>query len=521
MASENYDYWTAHLGIERDAWPNVFWGENLTLSGVNEDRLRIGDRLSIGGTAVFEVTSPRIPCFKLSWRLGQPESFLSELVQSGRTGFYLRVTSPGPVGAGDPVAVESAHPDNITVADLSRLLHDASASVDRLREILSLPGLGRQAREMLSLRITHLTDGARVRRGRWSGWRRFRVVESRAETPEDRSFILQPVDREPIAEYRAGQFLQVRVPTTDGPLITRPWSLSDYAEGGNSYRVTIRHALGGQGSSHMHTRVRAGDELDVRSPSGAFVLDRSTPFRVILISAGIGITPLLSMLKAHAARVDASPLAWIHSCRNGSTYALRAEVEQVLRDQPHFRSLTLFTAPRPGELRGSDYDETGRLTSQRLTTFLGDAYRCSPFGRDIELPSQAGSFYICGPQQFEHDVRAALLAWGAEAASIHSECFTPAGTQIAPSRSSCTVRFARSRRSVEWNSEDGLSLLELAEAQGLDPPSSCRIGSCQTCECALLVGEVVYERTPAIPVAPGHVLICCARPNAEIVEIDV
>ena len=519
--SENYDYWTAHLRIRRDAWPDAFWGENLTLSGVSEHRLRIGDRLRIGPNAVFDVTSPRIPCFKLSWRLGQPESFLSVLTQSGRTGFYLKVTNPGRVGSGDTVVVESPYPDNITVADLSRLLHDTTASIEQLRATLSMNGLGRQAREMLSHRITHLTDGARVRRGRWTGWRRFRVTETRAESAEIRSFVLQPTDHQPIADYRAGQFLQIRLPREDGPPITRPWSLSDYAEGGSSYRVTIRHAPGGQGSSHMHTHVHEGVELDVRSPSGAFVLDRSTVFRVTLISAGIGITPLLSMLKAHAARADAPPLAWIHSSRNGATYALRPEVDRILGDHPNFSSLTLFTDPRPQDLHGRDYDQSGRLSPERLTTFLGATYRLSPFGRDIELPSQAGAFYICGPPGFERDVRAALLGWGAEPASIHSEHFTPAGGSTAPSRASCTVRFTRTRRSAQWNAEDDLSILELAEAHGLDPPSSCRIGSCHTCECTLLAGEVVYQRTPEVPAAPGRVLICCARPDAELVEIDL
>ena len=520
-ASENYDYWAAHLGIARDAWPYAFWGENLTLSGVTEHQLRIGDRLTVGESARFEVTSPRIPCFKLSWRLGQPEAFLRELVQSGRTGFYLKVLTAGRVGTGDAVAIESSTADNITVADLSRLLHDPSASVDQLRTILLMPGLGRQAREMISLRITHLTDGARVRRGRWTGWRRFRVAQIQAETAEARSFILQPASPGPLAEYRAGQFLQIRLPATDGVPITRPWSLSDYAEGASSYRVTIRHAPDGQGSSHMHQRVRVGDELDVRSPSGSFVLDRSTVFRVTLISAGIGITPLLSMLKAHAARSDAPPLAWVHSCRNGAAHALRGEVEELMRSHSNFRSLTMFTAPTAEDLRGRDYDDSGRLTGERLAAFLGETYRCQPFGRDIELPAQAGSFYICGPKGFEHDVRSALLAWGVEATAIHSEQFTPAGARSAPTRSSCLVRFSRTGRSVEWRSEDDLSLLELAEAQGLDPPSSCRIGSCHTCDCALLGGKVLYERTPEVPAAPGRVLICCARPDAEVVEIDL
>jgi uncharacterized protein len=520
--SENYDHWARELGVPRDSWPYAYWGENLTISGVDEHQLRIGDRLAIGKSAIFEVTSPRIPCFKLSWRLGQPDSFLNRLIQSGLTGFYLRVRIPGDVMAGDPVVVESDHTDNVTVADLSQLLHNPTVDVERLRRVLATPGLGHQATGMLSHRIVHLTDGARVRRGRWAGWRRFQVADARAETADVRSYLLRSVDDEPIAEYRAGQFLSIRFTTTGGHLISRPWSLSDYEEGGRSYRLTIRHSIDGWGSGHMHTRVRVGDELEVRSPAGSFVLDRSTLFRVTLISAGIGITPLVSMLKAHACRTDMSPLVWIHSTRNASAYALRGDVDRLLRANPSFRSLVLYTVPRPEDRVGVDYHQQGRLTPERLTSFLGESYRCSPFGRDIELPSQTGLFYICGPTAFERDIRAALLAWGVDPLSIHSEHFTPAGAPAAASiQSTCTVKFVRSRKEAVWTHDNDLSLLELAEANGLEPPSSCRVGSCHTCENTLLAGNVTYDRAPEVPPAPGRVLICCARPNTDVVELDL
>ncbi len=347
--SENYDYWTAHLGVDRDAWPDAFWGENLTLSGVREHLLRIGDRLRIGKNAVFEVTSPRIPCFKLSWRLGQPESFLNELTLSGRPGFSLKVTNPGRVGSGDAIVTECAHPDNITVADLSRLLHDPSASVDRLRAVLAMNGLGRQAREMLSHRITHLTDGARVRRGRWTGWRRFRVAETRAETAEVRSFVLQPTDDEPIADYRAGQFLQIRLPAGDGAPITRPWSLSDYAEGGRFLSSDRTPCPGRPGKFFAHAHPRS-------SGSGARC---SLPLRRSSFSRskhGLSRNPDLCRHRhhpasqhaeaAHAARADAPPLAWIHSSRNGST-RMRCDPRSIgsLEDHPNFSSLDAIHRP--------------------------------------------------------------------------------------------------------------------------------------------------------------------------------
>lgn len=520
--SENYDYWARQLGVPRQAWPYAYWGENLTISGVNEHELRIGDRLSIGSSAVFEVSSPRIPCFKLSWRLGQPDSFLRALIQSGLTGFYLRVLTPGDVSADDAVFVESPYPDSITVADLSRLLHEPGADIDLLRRALATPGIGQQAIGMLSHRIVHLTDGARTRVGRWAGWRRFKVTDVIAETSEIRSFMLRPSDGAPLAGYRAGQFVSVRFDTSDGCAVTRTWSLSDYDEGGHTYRLTIRRAVEGLGSSHMHERVRTGDELELRSPAGAFTLDRSTVFRVTLLSAGIGITPLLSMLKAHAARHDASPLVWIHSTRNSATYPLRGQIDRLLQAHAGFRSHVFYTAPRPEDRLGVDYDQAGRLSTERLTSILGATYRCRPFGRDIELPSQEGHFYICGPSAFECDIRAALIAWGVKPNYIQSEHFSATGAQQRTSKAlTSTVKFKRTAKEAVWACDSDLTLLEFAEANGLSPDSSCRAGSCHTCQTVLLAGEVTYDPVPSVPPTQGHALICCARPASDVVELDL
>src|SRR5882757_144294 len=519
--SENYDFWTRELGVAREAWPPCFWGENLTLSGLNEHTLRIGDRLAIGATAILEVTSPRIPCIKLSWRLGQPESFLRTLVNSGLTGFYLRVLNPGEISAGDPMTLESPYPDNITVAELSRLLHDDSIDVERLQRTLATPGLGDQASSMLRHRITHLTDGARCQQGRWQGWRPFIVSDIVDEAADVRSFTLRPKDGEALAQYRAGQFLAVRLQTSAGRQVTRTWSLSDYDEKATAYRLTIRRAPNGQGSTHLHDFVKVGDTLDVRSPAGAFALDRSTVFRVVLISAGIGVTPLLAMLKAHVARKDVSPLLWIHTTRHGGTHTLRTEVDPIVRDNAQFRSHVVYTAPRPEDRAGVDYDSAGRLTPEQISRLLGANYSCRPFGRGIELPSQAGLFYVCGPEEFERSVRGTLTALGVANAAIYSEGFGRGFVDRVSAVSSSEVRFRRSGITARWQSDGGLSLLEIAEQQGLTPPSSCRAGSCLTCETALIAGKLIYSPQPMCEPGKGRVLICCARPGSAVVELDL
>jgi uncharacterized protein len=519
--AENYDYWTSELGVARAAWPDCFWGENLMVSGLSENALRIGDRLHIGPTAVLEVTSPRIPCFKLAWRLGQPDTFLRTLVESGRTGFYMRVRVPGKISAGAPIVVNPADQGSIAVADLSRLLHDDTAAVDSLRLALTTPGLGSQASAMLRNRITQLDDGIRCRRGRWQGWRPFVVADIAAESAEVRSFTLRPQDGGEVAQYRAGQFLAVRLRDRNGTHMSRAWSISDYSEEERTYRLTIRRAPDGRGSMHMHDAIKIGHTLDVRTPAGAFVLDRSTVFRIALISAGIGVTPMLSMLKAHAARNNAPPLLWIHSTRNGTTHVLREEAQRVIRANPQFKSHIAYTSPGPAKRAGLDFDEPGRLTPERLATLVGPTYRCQPFGRDIELPGTAGLFYICGAEAFENDVRSALLALGVDAAAIYSESFGRGVIDDSGAIEECEVRFARSLRTVTWRREMDLSLLELAEQHGLMPDASCRAGSCHTCETGIIAGKVRYELQPPVSPSSGRVLICCGRPASARLELDL
>jgi len=519
-ATETYDYWTAALGIARGSWPNSYWGENLTVVGIDESQLRIGDRLRIGAQAVLEVTSPRIPCFKLAWRLGQLEPFLRTLVQSGHTGFYLRVLVPGMVSAGDRITVERAHPDNVTVAELSRLLHDESAEIDRLRRALVTPGLGNQASSMLRNRVTHLTDRLRSHTGKWPGWRDFVVTEVAKHNAEICSFTLCPTDGEVLPEPVAGQFLTLCLRMPDGREVIRPWSISDYSDHARSYRVTVRRNPRGTGSRYLHS-TKVGDVLQARSPAGGFVLDRGAVYRVVLISAGIGLTPLLSMLKAHAAREQPPPLMWIHTARNGATHALRAEVECVVRSRTQFRSYVAYSAPRDEDHRGVDYDHSGRIPAERYIEILAPPYACSPFGREIELPGYASMFYICGPAAFEESVRGALTQFGVTPASIFSESFGRARYEQSVDVRECIVHFTKSNRTVTWGGKSGDSLLELAERHGLTPPSNCRAGTCGTCGTAMTLGQISYSLKPTIEPAPGHVLICCAKPSSAHLELDL
>jgi uncharacterized protein len=162
FSAEHYDYWARSFGVARAAWDWCWWGENMTLAGIDENQLRIGDTVRIGD-ATFEVTSPRIPCFKLSWRLGQADAVLPQLMQTGWLGFHMKVTRGGAVAVGDEVEIVSPSDTGITVGDLSRLLADASTTdVARLKDVLASPALGPQAAGMIRQRITSIEDRARL-----------------------------------------------------------------------------------------------------------------------------------------------------------------------------------------------------------------------------------------------------------------------------------------------------------------------------------------------------------------------
>jgi uncharacterized protein len=521
--AEHYDMWSQRLGVERAAWGNCHWGENLMLAGMPlEDNLHIGDRFRIG-EALLEVTSPRIPCFKLSWRLGQPESFLGDLIKSGRMGCYFRVIDAGAIGPSDTVTRESCAPSAITVMGLSNLLHDPNITdLDVLRRTLATPGLGGQASEMIRKRLNALTDGQLPSRNRWQGWRRFSVTNVKDTARGIKSFHIAPLDGGPIGGYRAGQFLTVRLPERAGSLI-RSWSISDYDQEGGSYRLSIKREPNGVASTFMHDRLAVGDILDVRPPSGRFMLDRSGFLRTVMISAGIGVTPLVAMLKAHAERgAEAPPLLWVHAARSGEEHAFSDEVEAALAALPNAVRRIFYSLPGDADLAKLRHDRTGRFRADAIAELLSETYKLAPFGRELELTGDNSDFYLCGPHSFEEMVKQGLTACGVNPALIRSESFRPSGQprDAIPTPEEASVKFVRSGKCVTWRSDDDLTILELAEKAGIAIENSCRLGTCGSCEIGIARGKVGYVAKPAADPAPGRILACCTQPLTSVVELD-
>lgn len=355
------------------------------------------------------------------------------------------------------------------------------------------------------------------------------MVERVAESAGVVSLRLAAADGTPLPAASPGQFLTVRLHPLDGrPDVTRTYSLSG-RPGAADYRISVKREPHGVAGELVHAGTAVGATLEVAAPRGTFTLEPGDR-PVLLISAGIGVTPLLAMLHALADAAPSGGLAgsagsaggsarqvwWLHGARDGGEHPFAVEAAALLARLPDTRVAICFSAPSPGDRVGADYTRRGRLSADVLA--------------DLHLPADADA-YVCGPASFMADVRGALIASGLAAGRIRSEAFGagPALTPgivaeggraphppSGPSGTGPAVTFARSGLTVNWRPAD-TALLDLAEACDVPVRWSCRTGVCHNCETALLDGAVAYAPPPLDPPATGNVLLCCAAPSSDVV----
>ena len=519
---ESYCYWQDRLG-RRDLVHGQF-GENFTVEGLPDDEVCIGDRYRIG-TALFEVTQPRTTCYRVGIRMDEPQ-MAALLTSSGRPGFYFRVLEEGEVSAGDPIHRVSQGPQRMTVAEINALLYFSHHPREQLARALRIPALSpgwRWSFEALA-RSQDANSGATGNAGlvpqaaaqtAAPGFRPLRVARIDHECVDVISLTLQPTDGRRLTTPLAGQFVVLRLRTRQdvAPLV-RSYSLSGPASD-EQYRVSVKVEPNGAAGTYLSTSVRAGDVLDVSDPRGSFTLQPGGG-PIVLLSAGIGATPVLAMLHALAASATSREVWWLHGARNRKAHSFATEARQLLGTLPRAHSRVWYSQPAPDDLEGSDYDATGRIGVEAL----------EPLG----VPRD-GDFYLCGPSSFLGDLTQGLSAWGAPADRIHSEVFS-GGPALTPGVAATPLRaphqpdgapgagplvsFARSGIAVRWRPEDR-SVLELAEACDVPVRWSCRTGVCHNCESGLVSGSVDYQPDPLDPPAEGNVLICCARPRDDVV----
>jgi ferredoxin-NADP reductase/MOSC domain-containing protein YiiM/ferredoxin len=514
---DSYRYWERELG-RSDFVPGQF-GENFTVAGLGDDEVCIGDRYQIG-TAIFEVTQPRVTCYRVGIRMNDPR-IPALLVSHRRPGFYFRVLQEGEVQAGDEIIKLAPGAEKMTVAEVDGLLYLPGHQRQQLLRALRIPALspGWQAsfRALLAGEPGSGNTGlvATSPPPAWTGFRQLKITGMRRESDSVISIGVEDPSGRPLPPARPGQYLTVRLrPDTQERSVLRNYSLSG-EPGADSYRIAVKREHDGVASVYLHTRVAVGDLLEVAAPRGTFILDQ-TNVPVLLISAGIGATPMLAMLHALATEHSDRAIWWLHGARSSSDHAFGAEARALLASLPHAQTVVCYSRPGPDDLQGRDFDRTGRLTPSVLA--------------ELEPPRDAEA-YLCGPAPFMEEMSAGLAAVGIDAAHIHTEPFGPApgltpGIAATPSRpphtpagepgTGPTVEFARSDLAIPW-SDTYASLLELAEACDVPVRWSCRTGVCHNCETTLIAGTLDYSPDPVEPPADGSALICCSRPRENVV----
>jgi ferredoxin-NADP reductase/MOSC domain-containing protein YiiM len=522
---DSYRHWESYL--RRSDFTYGQFGENFTVAGLPDDEVCIGDRYRIGG-ALFEVTQPRVTCYRVGIRMDEPK-MASLLVSHHRPGFYLRVIQEGEVGAGDEIIKVADGPERISIADIDALLYLPGHKRDLLERALRIPALSPGWKGSLQALIGQAAAGAAGSGNAgltgpvepppaWPGFRPLRIARVQRESAEVISLSFASTDGSPLPAALPGQFLVLRLRIKpDLPSVLRNYSMSG-PPGGDTYRISIKREINGAGSAFLHDRCQEGDILEVSAPRGNFTL-RPGEEAVILLSAGIGATPVLAMLHALASTGSSRDVWWLYGARDRKDHPFAAESRALLRRLPHSHSHIAYSRPGPEDRIDEDYDSPGRLTV--------------PVLQSLWVP-RAGDFYLCGPSSFLDSFAAGLKAWGVASERIHAEVFGPAGSitpGIVPSPSRPAhappgtpgagpqVSFARSGLTVRWD-QAYQSLLELAEACDVPVRWSCRTGVCHTCESALIGGEVRYQPDPLEPPAKGNVLICCAQPQGDV-EIDI
>jgi len=515
---DSYRYWQNQLG--RNDFTYGQFGENFTVEGLSDAEVCIGDRYRIGG-ALFEVTQPRVTCYRVGIRMNEPQ-MAALLVARGRPGFYFRVLEEGEVRAGDEITLVASGPERMSVLEINALLYMPGHPRSQLERALRIPALSAGWRGSFEALLTQERSGDATTGNAgltaasgpppaWLGFRPFRVSRKVRESVDVISLVLEPTDGRPIATALPGRFIVLRLePASGAPALMRSYSLSGEPSA-ERYRVSVKRESHGAASVYVDDELKIGDIVQASAARGSFTLrPGATP--VVLLSAGIGVTPVLAMLHALAAEASPREIWWLYGTRNGREHPFAEETRMLLKALAHSHSHIRYSSPDPEDRP----DAPGRLDMQAL--------------KELRLPRN-GDFYICGPSTFMSDLTAGLAAWGVAPDRIHTEGFgagpsitpgiaasprRPPHLPAGPSGSGALVSFGRSGLNVRWGPMFH-SLLELAEACDVPVRWSCRTGVCHTCETGLVAGTVSYRPEPVDAPVDGNVLICCSQPEGDVV----
>ena len=514
---ESYRYWQEQL--KRTNFVHGQFGENFTVEGLPDDAVCIGDRYQIG-SALFEITQPRVTCYRVGIRMHEPR-MPALLTSSGRPGFYFRVLQEGEVGAGDEIVKVGEGEERMTVSDINALLYSPNHARERLERALRIEALSPGWHSSFEALLHSQSSGnaglvpEAAAHPAAPGFRQLAVTAIDQESEDVLSLTMQSPDGQALQTALPGQYVVLRLQrTTGGPPLFRSYSLSGplSTEG---YRISVKVEPNGAAGTYLRERVRVGDALDISSPRGSFIL-QSGERPVVLLSAGIGSTPVLAMLYALAGSRSTRQALWLHAARDRQHHPFADEVRRLMCALTNGRNYVCYSRPGSSDKRGQDFDATGHLSRSVFN--------------EVGLPRDA-DVYLCGPSRFMADMKAALAALGVAPERIHIEIFNGAesmnpGVVGAATRvphlpkddanTGPLVSFARSGIAAHWNASQYESILELAEACDVPVRWSCRTGVCHSCESGLVSGVVVYGPEPLEKPADGNLLVCCSQPICDV-----
>ena len=342
----------------------------------------------------------------------------------------------------------------------------------------------------------------RERQRQWLTWRVLRIEQ---ESRDIRSFYLQPEEGTAVA-FAPGQHIPVRLQVDGEAPLIRTYSLSSAPSDGH-LRISVKAQ--GPASRYLHQQLKVGDPLQVRLPMGSFILDHTSDRPLVLVGAGVGITPLIAMLREQLALGLGRRIYLFHGGRTLADLPFQHELAELQQHAGGLLSIhRALSLPEPQAVQGRDYAFASRLGIEQIKA---------------TLPLDDYDFYLCGPASFTQDLYEGLRMVHVPDARIHAEAFGPSTLrrhtddnqptlqQPPPASEPVPVYFASSAKEARW-APGGGTLLELAESRGLSPDFSCRGGSCGTCKTKLVSGQVHYPNPPAELPEAGSVLICCAIP---------
>jgi ferredoxin-NADP reductase/MOSC domain-containing protein YiiM len=515
---ESYRHWQEQL--RRADFVHGQFGENFTVEGLADDEVCIGDRYQIG-SALFEVSQPRVTCYRVGIRLNEPR-MPALLTSSNKPGFYFRVLREGEVGAGDEIVKAGEAKERMTVAEINALLYSPGHPRELLERALRIEALSPGWRSSFEALLRDPRDGnaglapEAAAHPAAPGFRSLAVTAIDQESTDVISLSLRSTTGQPLPQAMPGQYVVVRLQLAHGGApIFRSYSLSGPLST-ERYRISVKLEPKGLAGTYLQRQLRLHDTIDVSSPRGSFVLQAGER-PVALLSAGIGVTPVLAMLSAMSVAQAKRQVWWLHSARDGEHDPFAAEVRRLMQALGQGRSYVCYSQPGSNDRLGKDFDAAGRLSRATL-----DA---------VGLPRDA-DVYLCGPNRFMADMKEILAALGFPPGQVHVEIFNGSESMMPgvvgsapraphlPANDTATgalVSFARSGVAAHWNPSAYRSILELAEACDVPVRWSCRAGVCHSCESGLVSGSVAYGPEPLDSPATGNVLVCCSQPTGDVV----